>query len=802
MLTPVEERPAAETENDRNILSDVDDEDSSVIIVTASVKIDGLLSRSGSTFSPSSSFLLDSEMVSTKDTSHIQCDSGASPLTQALTVATDESASGETESEEISRFKQEEELIGLVKQKGLLSHSSNDSSLSDTPPPLQLSSFQASPTEEVPSPGLPHSFTRENEGLTGSTRSFQRPVRRPFSKSSSRSFSDHSFNCSDIVVSNQSHKGKKKKLIVSEKYAKYEKFHSPSVSMTDGGSKDSECGIGEESDLQPPQDEGHFQSNAVEEKQGKKIKERDISDEIDAEKELGKKGVMKHNKRLFEVHELSSTSKQCDSGIDDTPVRVRKLSMPPLDDKVSAVDTEPLLQTTFASFESGISDSPISELQSDEVMSLKVHVPKEVKEMSDKRSQQQVIIITPTNSQLQMEDAPEVHPLSNNFSNFSIQRERCTTVPRTFDNPAFSRYARTPIREGKFLGTTESSNEGLRYRSVSMDKLSNYVDNSENTQVDGYCSEFKSPAQPIDRKDANSVVHDRINDERTTFSAFRSKSLDKPDSEENEIYGSHWSDDVDGILDGEMPPMYPVSASLPCSTVRSMAPLSSSEPAYPISISSSPPSMMRQRGRVGKGLKPRSKPVLRVLKGSPSGSSGFSSSPISGPFKRKKRNSREEIRKAFKNEDVVLPDSSGICPSVNVRRSGEGVLRRVRMDSPEAVAKTKQKQLSGGHVKHSQSLENIAGTMRVGNGDNVWSVGISDGIKALPEAEFDLHEVIPVPLDKGKKKEAVSINVPSQFLSERSDDVGGLERRLVEGTVPPVDNSDVSKKRSRLPHFV
>ena len=387
MLTPVEEKPGAEREQDYNVLNSSDDEDDEDFIVSSSSnKIDGpSLSPSCSAFSnPGPTFYINSE----KD---------------GLWV-TDGSAA---RSAELSSPRNREVRVQIQdEQKELLSQSSEESNTFEEGMPANLRSYFAelsSSAEETPkqksldagrqrhsvlsASEMPSSpFQRNINKGGGSSPQKSQSLRGRFSAPQQHSQSTFSNSCAAIIVGGSfSEKSRTKKYSINEKYARYEQCRSERELL---GSKE-ESKEKKEDELMMLATDGGAQQQTAEEKkevasessadveEGTEQSNDDVEHDSDVDEEhkegdisASPEGGLELNRRLLEVRELSSAAKQCDSGIDDTPDSsksfkdgVRRLSIPPTDDDVQLDNSKPLSHTAaFASRESGIADSPIPDL--------------------------------------------------------------------------------------------------------------------------------------------------------------------------------------------------------------------------------------------------------------------------------------------------------------------------------------------------------------------------------------------------------------------------------------------------------
>lgn len=897
MLTPVEERPAAEFENDHDMLSDLDGEDEeedSIIISSTSNKIDGpitSLSRSGSALSnQGATFFVDSEVSSTKDSISILSGGDATPPTLILAAMSDEVAvrKGEESEEAGSRVGGG----GQEEPKGFLSQSSDDSStFSDPPSHLRpLLTKIASSAEETPTQRIPDSSQQRHDVLSDGTSSFQRPgSKTAFTPQKSQSLRGRSssggqqhlqpissVSCSAILVSSSFSEGSaqsKKKYSVSEKYARYEQCHSSSVMSHNDGSKDkrSEGRKEEEGEgliLESEVDSGpaiieEEAEREVIESEGNTVKTRPGKGsgmergEIGTEYEQSgvvrsSEGGMELNKRLFEVREVSSASKQCDSGIDDTPESsksfkdgIRRLSMPPSDDDVPIADSKPLSHVAaFASRESGIADSPVPELSSDEVMLHKVQrsppqqiqsslllqqqqqqeQQKEFEEGSGRKSPQVVVIapeveLIPLESDEELEsDAPVSFsvdrdklesdaPVTRLCSSFSVDRDRSKSVPRSLENPSFSRYARTPIRDSRLLRASESPQHdgvGLRYRSVSMDKIPTFL--SKSSEADDTLGVGFKEMKRHDGKHRTWTLDSKPqslpSSRSTSFIPYLSSAKSLGTSDTSTATSTHHSSVMEGHPNTRFCVTSPESPSSPStSTSHSIPPPhSSSHPAPHSYVSSSPSSsptaspMARRRAKISKGLKQKLKPALRVFKIS-SGSSGLMTpSPILGRPPPREDNERDE----------------------GEQRDFFDVRRRVRMVSPEAVAVAKHS--SKVFLRRSRSSEDLidvtdSAEVDGEEGEDFRHTKIG-GLVVVPEHKHKSRGKFL--LGRMKRKKTASADGSPRLGSARSEVAQGIESEQIEGSGDPVllaygylsptDGSGVkspkNKKRQRLPHFV
>lgn len=831
MLTPVEERPAAECASDHNELSDME-EDNSFLIFSTSNKIDAhvsSLSRSGSTLSNQGpSFSLDSEASSMKDTASILSGDCLTPVT--LAGPGDDVTIGRMESEETGSGSSGGGGVdhrGREEPKVLSTQSSNDSSIfSDPLPHRPLLTKAASTTEETTSQRIPDSTRLTHELLSQSTQCFQShvgrtavvpPKLRSFGNTSTGNFS---LSCAAILMGNPSSLEGQKKMYVSEKYAKYEQYRSSLITSTDG-TKSIGGRRGDEGELHKlePRDENDDGPNPAEEGQGTKNKEGSMSDGVVVQARSNNEGGVEL-KSMLDVQALASASKQCDSGIDDSPdsfkcvrERIRRRSMP-LD--VHLAETTPLSHAaTFASRESGIADSPVPELPTDEVALHKVQASppqqalsqqqhkQNMEDMGIGESSRQIVIITQSNSKEELLDMDteelEAELPAVVYRHSSHFPDRNTSVPRSLENPSFSRYARTPIRDSKLLRASESPHDGmeLRYRSVSMDKIPNFSNKSSEADNTLCCREIKGHGRQVKGRSVETGVDSLPGSQSISFVPYQSPTK----------LPGNWTSDEGDHPNTRLFLTSPEFPSPPSSSHSATLPAHSSDYTHPSMESrstSSPSPIARQKVKLGKGLKQKLKPALRVFKIASSGSSVEAPSAIAlrQPPVRKSERLEGERKRTNRSSD-----SSFIASYPSDEEEATGLERRARMVSPEAVDNNSERMpLScDGVMRRSRSLEDIIGvtdSTREDESDreDSWPTTKIRGLVVLPEPKHKSRGKFF--LGKARKKSGGTDSSP-QLWSERSEVGPGIASKQVEEVLSlSADHSNTNKKHQRLPHFV
>lgn len=376
-------------------------------------------------------------------------------------------------------------------------------------------------------------------------------------------------------------------------------------------------------------------------------------------------GIVLPDKRLMDIKD---SLKHCDSGIDDTPEAnktfkegIRRLSMPPADQDTPMSDTKPLTHTlAFASRESGLADSPDPELLADELKVLRLPPGQHSSEETSPQQQQQMggrrerTPLSSTFSDVEISvalDGSDVLSPDTEKSDFSTEEdcdgiqaqfrderfsssfERPNVVPRSLEHSSFSRYARTPIRDSRLLKASDvpplQDGTGLRYRSVSMDKITSYERSpeprsAETRSMSTSKSAMLGPQSPI----RNPMVTKNMHPSQR-FCVHLDEG-DPPSLLTDELHSS--------------------PADSPTSSFR------------------------EKRVKKNRGLKERLKPALRVLKISPNNTSAISPSPI--------------LDNPPLEEEDEQPDSPSHSHSASSTPKDDfrGAMRRVRMVSPEAVA--------------------------------------------------------------------------------------------------------------------
>jgi len=786
MLTPVEEKPAAECEHDQDhALLLTDDEDDDVILSSVSNKLDNpSLSRSESTFSGTGpAFFIESEKDSAWEVGSVEGKrSGDLRLhdeQKGLSQSSEESNAFEENIPEHMRTMLNE-IASSAEETPL--QKSLDSGMRQRHSVLSMSEmpsvFQRT-TRGGGSPQKSQSLRGRYSGMYQQQQQQQQQHQPPTPSSSC-----HSFIVTSSSFSERS-RGSKKKYSISEKYAKYEQCRSEKE-LNSKGKEEEETKVKEE----PLQSDEKTEPVIDSEQQNENFEtagevENDVTDESaitddnnedtihsksdnaeerkDEEEDMGQspEGAMESlNKRILEVRECGATAKQCDSGIDDTPDSsktfkegVRRLSMPPSDDDIHMTDGKPLSQVAaFASRESGIADSPVPEMPSDDVVfKTQKSVPErdqtssltrsqlrkeEVNQETDNSSKDNddefdekgsiQLLGTPRHSSCveiivpeEGEDSDRVTPVVRRrvHSSYSIDRDRGSSVPRSLESPTFSRYARKPIRDrdSKVLLRASDSispeGTGLRYRSISMDKIPiSYMDSKslrENDEFLEFRQKVKSDSIPSTSRDGTEKSkHPGISNSMSA--SFVSYSPPPQLIGAATVSGGGKSS---AAIDGRPIARYSVT-----SPPESLSPQNSpshvlhptnfqttSSSSLPTELSLSSPAsspMSRRSTKLGKGLKQKLKPALRVFKIASASSIDLRSSEIL-----RQPPPIEEDEEGKDVDDLFASVRS--CPSDERKIEKSEMRRRMRMVSPEAVDNERLKKPLSTFLRRSRSYEDV-----------------------------------------------------------------------------------------------
>ena len=767
MLTPVEEK----REQDYNVLNSSDDEDDEDFIVSSSSnKIDGpSLSRSCSAFSnPGPTLDINSEKYGlwVTDGSAARSAELSSPRNREVRVQIqDEQKELLSQSSEDSNTFEEGMPANLRSYFAELS-----SSAEETPKQKSLDAgrqrHSVLSASEMPS----SPFQRNINKGGGSSPQKSQSLRGRFSAPQQHSQSTFSNSCAAIIVGGSfSEKSRTKKYSISEKYARYEQCRSERELL--GSKEESKEKKKEDELMMLATDSGAQQQTAQEKKEvasessadveeGTEQSNDDVEHDSDVDEEhkegdisASPEGGLELNRRLLEVRELSSAAKQCDSGIDDTPDSsksfkdgVRRLSMPPTDDDVQLDDSKPLSHTAaFASCESGIADSPIPDLPLDDTTFPKAQ--KSPLQQHQSSLLQRQLVIDETEQKLDTEETSGKKSLQNPYtprhsscieiivpdeneeketkitpvvrrricSSFSTERDRGSSVPRSLESPTFSRYARKPIRDSKLLRASDSqSNEGvgLRFRSVSMDKIPTSYMEIKSSREDEKVDDFRQKVSS-ESSSGHGVARSKSPGIPNSLSASFIPYCSPPRSLAIVGAAAAGGKPSAAAIDGHPSIRYLVNSppesttSPPPQTSPSHGPshtssTTQSAPSTPIveTFFSSPTSspLSRRKAKLGKGLKQKLKPALRVFKITSGTSADLRPSEIlsqTPPI--------EEDEEGSERDAMVSSTKS--CPAPE-RGSGNVIVgRRVRMVSPEAVEERLQS--SKAFLRRSRSSEDI-----------------------------------------------------------------------------------------------
>ena len=900
MLTPVEERPAAEREHDQDhMLLMTDDEDDDVILSSVSNKLDNpsldnpSLSRSGSTFSGTgAAFFIESEKDASWEAGSIEGGKRSGELRLH-----DEQKGLSQSSEESNAFEENipEHMRPILNEIA--------SSAEETPLQKSLDSGTRQRHSVLSTSEVPFAFQRTNRG--GGSPQKSQSLRGRYSGM----FQQHqpptpSSSCHSIIVVSASFSERsrsKKKYNISEKYAKYELCRSEKE-LSSKDKEEQEEKTKEESLQQPdekiepvvnpeqsdnPKTAGEVENDVADEsadrdnsnKDANHSKDDDLEEQKDDNVEERKDDDMGHspeggmeslNKRILEVRETGATIKQCDSGIDDTPDSsktfkdgVRRLSMPPSDDDAHMTDGKPLSQVAaFASRESGIADSPVPEVPSDDAIfraqkstlererarliaqnQLKKEADQEAEssckdddEFDDKdiihrmgtpRHSSCVAIIVPEEGEVGQD---RITPVVRRrvHSTYSVDRDRGSSVPRSLEeNPMFSRYARKPIRDSKVLlrasDCIPSEGAGLRYRSVSMDKIPiSYMDCKslrENEEFLEFRQKVKSESTPSTSSSSDETVKSKHSSIPNSISA-SFESYSPPPQLLTGATAASGSGGKSLAIDGHPIARYSVTSppdslspqNSPSHALRPTHLHNASTSSLPTETSflSSPASspVSRRSGRLGKGLKQKLKPALRVFKIASSSSIGMGSSE-----KLRQPPPIEEDEEG-KDADSFFASTKS-CPA-DERIENPEMRCRMRMVSPEAVEVGERLKIpSSSILRRSRSYEDMLDVESDNEDDKSSSTKIG-GLVVVPE-----HKQKPrggrgkVLLGKMMKRKSEASKPDSLQLTFKGSEVGkGIAGEpektpalLAYGYVAQSDGTGMknpkgSKKRHRTPQYV
>ena len=774
MLTPVEERPAAEFENDPNPFSDdEEDEDFAKIISSTSNKIDRQnMSRSASAQSSSGVlWTVDSEVSSVRD--NVSILSGVD---------------GERQQE---YFKDVSILGGDDEQKE--SSQSSDDSNAFSEPPLSQVANNTEATHGVPYSNQRHDlFTDPSSRLLKHSDHYSGSQHSSPLSSTSRATVSSQSSMSELVTGEDSStvaETKLKKYSISEKYAKYEQWRllkalsddkvektetTETVEHSQNSTQESNGTLTDEQGKHSPPLEGDSKTEAIETPHLNEEGHNEIphlnEEHIEThDTSVGKNALSNDTKLDKKLNYIKDSSKHCDSGIDDTPESnrsfkggTRRSSMPPSEEDMPFTDIKPLSHiSAFTSRESGLADSPDPELLNDEVLLHKVHHhhPQEEHETRTGGGEEDKLKIIHKSSETEIQISMGEDSSSSKMNDHSVLScESCDNEAKQLESldddqvsnsysfergsfergnsvSSFNRYARTPIRDIRLLRASESPQRhmtGLKYRSVSMDKIPSSMEksgiDSRAFSLSGSKSTSFTPHQPS--------RHVPLNTKNTQCHADQQFSTNSPS---------------------------PTNLSLD---------LTDTSPSH-----SNSPMGSFQSDWIKKGLKKRFKPALRVFKITPT--SAVSPSPILAQPPQEE----EEVE-----DDDVCCDSTPISPVGSSPRTV--IVRRVRMMSPEAV--TTHLMPSKMNLRRSQSSEDILESSLESKDDE------------YPETKIGSLLIVPEPKHKHRASFLKGKRPSSPDVRSRSEDHGDG----VDAAISPLLlefnrlKSSKTKRRNRTPAFV
>jgi hypothetical protein len=788
MLTPVEERPTEVEEGRSSPLSDDDDiESDSHIVPLNSQKIDGMVtSRSASGLSNPNASWGSSDVSSTKDTVSIL--SG---------VGDERQRSGSVD-------KTKEEILGRQSQQEsakdlLLSQSSDDDCC-----PLVPSVFDkmASSAEETASQQIPDSPHRHDVFADQSPRPFQKhnSLREGGSqRSSPLSSTSHatvSSQSSYSEITGDEGDQRLRKYSVSKKYARYEAYRASMV-VDDPPVDDDE---------KSSDPHGGYSQSSTQESVATVTNEHNILEDTDVDRSDGVGGkehwkesvVNKERERSFSegvnahlldrrLSDMKDSLKHCDSGIDETPDAnktfkdgIRRFSVPPSseDGVMMMPDPLPLSRTLVASRESGLADSPDPESFADEVSMLKVsrRPPQSAGSTPTHKphSRAEVEIYVMQGSGGVEDDEEDGVAGSIRSDRFSTSYERPRSVPRSLENPSFSRYARTPIRDrdSKFIKSGEfQETGGLKYRSVSMDRISSTFSSGETERS------VTSPPR------SNTITSPS---RAHAMSASRSAAvllapINQPLRQPIPVQANNNHPNQRFCVNPELSPPSPLS---PSSVLPNLNP--------DLYSPSSSPTTSR-----GKKIKEKLKPALRVFK--IASSSAESSSPVL------------QTPPLESDEQGIpsTPDTPDSSVELSPLALGSG--RRARMASPDSASMCSSP-LGRDTLRRSQSSEDILDSrVRIGGeeGDEEGR-GVRDmdntaaGLLVIPEPKFKSRKFFgKFKGRRGVHKRGISSPVVlTKYGYHSINDGPGLSTSVSFSAMETNEQKRHKKRHHRTPHFV
>ena len=722
MLTPVEERPTEVEEGRSPFLDDEDTDDDTCIVALSSQKIDGTAnSRSASGLSNPGASWGSSEVSSTKDSVSILSGGDGVERPAGCDKSKEEGMSI------LGRISQQEST------KDLLSQSSEEECCQlDSVPSVY--DKMASSAEETASQQIPDSPHRHDVFAEHSPRSLPPYAKRnslrggeggsqrssPLSSTSHATVSSQSSYSEMTGDEGSVGEQKQRKYSISGKYARYEAYRSASVAIEDTTvdevkEADASCGYSQSSTQESVATLTSDQCELEKVELGGGLASKETSSGRSHHKEGGDSrdgdergegsflegGVNAHllDRKLSDIKD---SLKHCDSGIDETPDAnksfkdgIRRYSVPPSssEEGVMIPDPLPLSRALVASRESGLADSPDPETFADEVSMLKVVKPRALRSAAaDQRdgdhlcTEEVEISISSQRCDVEEEEEEEeddsgIIMEKTKADRFVSSYERPRSVPRSLENPSFSRYARTPIRDSRFLRSGEFQDTGgLKYRSISMDRIS---------------SSFSSGGEP-----SNAAEQTPVSLRSHTISTSRSAAVlltpvRHPIHPPVPVQAKNAHPNQRFCVNPELTPPSPLS---PSATHPNLHP-----DLFPTASPSDSPVMSEKRR--GKRIKDKLKPALRVFRITPS--SALSPSPVLQDTPQEEDEEEEEGIPSTPD----TPDSSVILSPLALA-SGQ----RVRMASPEAMSTRRSS--SRGTLRRSQSSEDILDSRVRGMGED------------------------------------------------------------------------------------
>lgn len=381
--------------------------------------------------------------------------------------------------------------------------------------------------------------------------------------------------------------------------------------------------------------------------------------------------------------------------------------------------------------------------------------------------------------------------------------------PRSLENPSFSRYARTPIRE-KALSEGQVSQEDRLYRSLSMGKIS--VDQEEGVEGEG---------ERVREREERGMSEGR------GYTMSSSRSTLSISSGYSPIHRAQHPNQRFGVNRMTTPPSTPTSPPQPhyhhphhhhTPNLHDDATGSTTTPPL------SPDTCLRaERQRRSKGIKERLKPALRVLKINSSPS--LLRAPPPPP--------QDEQQPRPPSSTSSFSDEGGSPKEIMPPHHHQGghntapLGRRVRMMSPEAVASHLGDSSSSHTLRRSQSSEDILESSSMASGGAKGTGGLHHDPVTSPPATTKIGSLVVVPEPKRKHRGKFLEKLKGRRGGGGGGRGGGSSRASREEYPPPPallhkglhsvstdgifplpsstdqeTRSPKNKKRHRTPHFV